>query len=554
MTLSEASKKNIGQHFVLGFHEKEITDEVRTLICEYYVGHFILMKRNVQDALQTRRLIEELQELAKQAGHEMPLLIGTDQENGLVSPTAGTQYPGAMALAATGSIEIAEKVASASGRELATVGINWAYSPVADVNSNPLNPVIGVRSFGDDPKSVSQFTEAVSRGMVESGVASCAKHFPGHGDTHVDSHLALPVIPKSLSELHATELIPFQSLIASGIPSIMTAHVALPNITGDLVPSSMSRKITTDLLRRDLGYEGVVVTDCLEMDAAMEEYGTERAALESLKAGADIAMICHTMEKQIGAIKLVYDAVESGELPDDELTTSLARIKAFKKRFVGTWDSPSPSTDDDHFRITWSSLKSKNQEISRQAYRSSVAIVNDPKKTIPLGDADQIVLFTPEMESLNRAVDDAEDVIRTERGYLRNTAGASYIAFANSLLKRAPTQHIVYNPSTTEVNIRGASTLIFTLRNADRSTWQINYLKSVLGSAILRHAESPLKIIVLSSCTPYDLVGFGATSLEAVAYVASFEFTASALETVTEVIFGETEARGRVPVLKGEVI
>ncbi|KAK2466595.1 hypothetical protein APHAL10511_000853 [Amanita phalloides] len=345
-SLSKETKRTIGQRFVLGFHGHVLNENIKTLIRDYHVGNIILMKRNVKNAVQVRRLVSQLQAFARECGHERPLLIGTDQENGLVaafgSPTAGTQFPGAMAIAATDSTELAEKVAAACGKELKLVGINWVYSPVADVNSDPKNPVIGVRSFGDDPEKVARFACAVSRGLASSGIAPCAKHFPGHGDTHVDSHLALPKIMKDKEALKKTELVPFESLVQSGVASIMTGHMALPLITGGDSPSSLSAILTTALLREEMRYRGVIVTDCLEMAAISDPdqggCGVEQGAVKSLEAGADIAMICHTMASQVGAIEAVWEAVQSGRLKEADVRNAEARIAKMKDEFVGEWD------------------------------------------------------------------------------------------------------------------------------------------------------------------------------------------------------------------------
>ncbi|KAJ7257916.1 glycoside hydrolase [Mycena haematopus] len=534
MDVSE--KRRIGQHFVFGFHGQSISADIKTLIQEYYIGSVILMKRNVVDAPQVRALIRELQTLAREAGHTKPLLIGIDQENGLVSafsrPGAGTQFPGAMALAATGSPKNAEQVSFASGRELNLVGVNWAYSPVADVNSDPRNPVIGVRSFGDDPEQVALFATAVAQGLSNAGVAPSAKHFPGHGDTSVDSHLALPRIMKSSTELHATELPPFRALIEQGVATIMTGHMALPAITGSDAPCSLSRAITTDLLRTELGFEGLVVTDCLEMEAISNKSqgacGVEEGAVRALEAGADIVMICHTMAWQTGAVLETYKAVESGRLVLDE-----TRIDALKEKFAGTWDSVLDERDD--FTVEWEKAKEDSAALSDKVYRMSTALLNGTS-ALPLKAGQQVALFTPQMESLNKAVDDADGVLRTKDGKLRNTAGPSFLAFAESVGRRAPCVHTVYEPDVEPEVSPDCSAVIFTLRNADRSPWQLEVLQRLTASV-------QVPIIVVGSCAPYDAASVTHP------YVACFEYTSAALEGAARFIFGEQgPAVGVVPV------
>ncbi|KAH8922504.1 glycoside hydrolase family 3 protein [Atractiella rhizophila] len=550
MQITEEVKRKLGQHFVLGFHGQEVSEDIKVLIREYHVGNVILMKRNVKDAVHIRKVIQELQTIAKESGQEFPLMIGTDQEQGLVSAfsssTSATQFPGAMSLAATGSVELTEETYAATGKQLKMLGVNWAYSPVADVNSNPKNPVIGVRSFGDDPEEVGRFAHSAARGLTRSGVAPSPKHFPGHGDTHVDSHLALPRIMKSSDDLASVELVPFKRLFQDpdNVATIMTGHMALPLITGGDEPCSLSRKITTDLLRKELGFQGVVVTDCLEMDAIAEPAqggcGVEEGSVRALEAGADVLMICHTMERQVGAIRKVWDAVESGRLSWEELEASQNRIKSLKLRFGTT-------ISDEEFNVSWEKTKGNAVKLSESAYEKSIAVIRDPLSILPLKSSKSgpILVYTPEIEGLNKAIDDAEGVLRGKGGEIRNTAGASFSALAASISRRVPAQQIVYLKSGQEerspISASEVSAIVFTLRNADRAPWQIAKLKK-----ISEQFKAKIPIVILASCTPYDLEGV--EGVDDLAFVASFEYTPLGFEAATKVLFGEVKATGRVPV------
>lgn len=446
-------------------------------------------------------------------------------------------------------------------------GINWVYSPVADVNTDSRNPVIGPRSFGDgtapfhsllrpcskiptDPTRVGEFACAVSRGLTASGIAPSAKHFPGHGDTHVDSHLALPRILKSLDELRREELLPFRSLIAGDVATIMTGHMALPKITGSDIPCSLSRDITTNLLRSDLGFKGVIVTDCLEMDAVAETYGVENSALMALQAGADIIMVCHTPAKQKGAIELVRAAVMNRELTLDSLRESHNRITRLKSKFAGSWSEALNPVFDSGKK---DQLKSGNAVLSASAYSASTTLVSDPTGVLPVSRGDALVLFTPENESLNRAVDDSEDALRTEGGKIRNNAAPSDISFGSSIYARTQNiYHAVYAKDFTATeelsnHLSVARCIVFATRNADRSAWQLEVL-----SAIAKVKNADTRVIVISTCAPYDLLN---AKLDfPFAYLATFEFTCPALEAVTRVIFGETKPTGKVPVLGGKIL
>ncbi|KAJ3495147.1 hypothetical protein NLJ89_g10673 [Agrocybe chaxingu] len=444
---------------------------------------------------QTRELVRALQQLARAAGHERPLLVGIDQENGLVSafssPSAGTQFPGAMALAATGSVDLTERVSAASASELQMVSINWVYSPVADANTDSRNPVIGVRSFSDDPKKVAEFASAAARGIVSARVAPTAKHFPGHGDTHVDSHLTLPVIAKTKAQLVQEELVLFKALIDAGIPCVMTGHMALPLITGDDTPCSLSKEITTALLREEMGFGGVVVTDCLEMDAIAEPKqggcGVEEGALRALKAGADIAMICHTFEKQKGALERVYRALEQGEVQLEALKESGVRIAAMKDTFTAGWDK----------EATYSDIHASHLELARDAYSKSTTVVWNAGNTLPLKMLDKrLLLLTPAMESVNRAVDLGDSILKGPDGVVRNTAGPSYLALAKMFEGRVETTHIVYGEKDAVTTLDGVGAVVFVMRNADLWRWQLEYLEQLRPSVLL---------VLVSSCGPYDL-------------------------------------------------
>ncbi|KAF9238382.1 glycoside hydrolase family 3 protein [Melanogaster broomeanus] len=556
VVLSEADKREIGQHFVFGFHGHEISDDAKTLIRDYQVGNIILMKRNVQSVKQVHGLVRSLQQFAKDCGHIQPLMIGIDQENGLVSAfsstnrySAGTQFPGAMALSATGNTHIAKECSAASASEMKLAGINWAYSPVADINSDHRNPVIGVRSFGDDPLDVTEYAVAVSKGLTDAGIAPSAKHFPGHGDTHVDSHLALPVINKTESQLNETELVPFRALVEAEVATIMTGHMALPFVEKSddkQTPSSCSRTITTDLLRVQMGFKGVIVTDCLEMDAVAAKYTSQKGAVLCLQAGADIVMICHTMEWQKGAVDETYKAIESGKLSLQDLKASGKRVEELKNKFAGTWVTVLSDLDE----TALAEIIAKNKKLSVSSYAASTALIRGPLPDLSKLPG-PIWVLTPEMESLNKAVDDAEGVLRSSSGQVKNTAGPHYLAFAASVsARRSGSQHFVYSRHaspdddiTAQLSgshgIRPAG-IIFVTRNADRSTWQIDYLRN-----LKKHIPNGTPVTLLASCAPYDLMN--APDIE-YPCIASFEYTPAALEAAAAVVFGEGVVNGRVPV------
>ena len=320
-------KEKLGQLILPGFHSTTYDEHIKKLIEEYHVGNVILFTRNFESASQIRELTLKIHEqVIKHTGH-IPF-IAIDQEGGLVTRMMKdvTFAPGPMT--ASASIEDATYY---TGRMLAEdmirLGMNLNLAPSLDVNNNPNNPVINVRSYSDDPKVVAKLGKRFIAGSKEFGVLACAKHFPGHGDCEVDSHLGLPTINYDLERIHNIEMYPFMENI--DVPAIMSAHIMFPAY--DIVPATLSRKILTNVLREELGYQGLILTDCLEMKAIADMYGTANGACMAVLAGADICDISHTLEYQIKALELLEEAVNDGRLPIEELDKKVERILKFKE-------------------------------------------------------------------------------------------------------------------------------------------------------------------------------------------------------------------------------
>lgn len=326
-------KEMLGQKLVFGFHGDTLSEEFVSLIREYKIGNVILFLRNVKSAAQLRRLCGEIQNLIQtETGY--PAFIIIDQEGGMVSrlPQDAVNVPCAMSLAATGDPENAAKASQITIRQLQGLGANFNMAPVLDVNNNPRNPVIGIRSFGDDPEKVANLGLAALRPYQNSGILCCGKHFPGHGDTAVDSHLGIPRVDKSLAELEKTELIPFRQAIQGGIPAIMISHVMFPQLEPKQVPCTMSREIITGLLKEKLGFRGLVLTDCMEMLAIQNHYGTPQGVVASIRAGVDLTEISSTLSLERDAARAVNEAALNGEFDMEEIAASVEKILAYKKQ------------------------------------------------------------------------------------------------------------------------------------------------------------------------------------------------------------------------------
>ncbi|PYZ96382.1 beta-N-acetylhexosaminidase [Alteribacter lacisalsi] len=325
MTIEEQA----GQLMMIGIPGTEVDGETEQLIRDCRVGGVIYFQRNVDSPGQVKALSERLQEIN---GRRAPLLIAIDQEGGMVARIRDgvTQIPGQMAIGATGDPKAAGTLARISGKELAALGINVNFAPCADVNSNPANPVIGVRSFGSDASTVASFVREAVAGYQESGVSAAIKHFPGHGDTSVDSHLTLPKLDHELTRLNEVELVPFRAAAAEA-DLVMSAHIQFSAID-EAYPATLSEPIISRLLRDEIGFEGVAITDCMEMDAISKTFGTADAAVRAIQAGMDIVLISHTPSVQRETHRKLVAAIKDGTIPMARVDEALERINRLKAK------------------------------------------------------------------------------------------------------------------------------------------------------------------------------------------------------------------------------
>lgn len=303
------------------------------LVATYHVGGIVYFTwaHNTRDPRRIAELSDGIQRAALAQPRGVPVLISTDQEHGIVCRIGrpATLFPGAMALGAGGSRTDARVLARIAGLELRAMGVRQNYSPVADVNVNPANPVIGVRSFGADPDAVAALVAEEVRGCQEAGVAATAKHFPGHGDTAVDSHTGFPVITHTREVWERLDAVPFRAAIAAGVDAIMTGHLLVPALDDSGDPATLSRPIITGILRERLGYDGVVVTDALGMAGVRTKYGDDRVPVLALKAGVDQLLDPPDLALAHGA---VLKAVQDGELTEERLDASVLRILRLKEK------------------------------------------------------------------------------------------------------------------------------------------------------------------------------------------------------------------------------
>ncbi|NCC25658.1 MAG: beta-N-acetylhexosaminidase [Deltaproteobacteria bacterium] len=338
MVRSMSVEEKVGQLFMIGIPGPDLDGRTVERILERHVGSFVLFTKNCPDPESVARLTAGLQETAALTRLKIPVLVAIDQEQGRVTrlTTGVTLFPANYGLGRTADTANACEAARVTGAELAALGLSLDLAPVADVNSNPDNPIIGVRSFGEDPDQVAEMTAAAVRGYALAGEGSCLKHFPGHGDVDMDSHLDLPVLHKTLAELEAVELVPFRSGIEAGAPAVMTAHILYPALDPDR-PATASRAVLQDILRSMLGFRGVVISDALDMQALSKHFDLPSLTVEIVNAGCDLLLFSENLPCPFTFEELlepVLEAARSGAISRARLDEAVTRVLRLKDRFV----------------------------------------------------------------------------------------------------------------------------------------------------------------------------------------------------------------------------
>ncbi|MEN9220855.1 MAG: beta-N-acetylhexosaminidase [Thermostichus sp. BF3_bins_97] len=378
-------EEKVGQLFLVYFEGPELSPALAEMIQDYHVGGLIFysIAGNIHTLPQVAQLIA-----AAQAQSRIPLWMSIDQEGGpVVRITEGvTVFPSAMAVAAAGSPTDAETMAHSLGIELKSLGFNLNFAPVVDVNSNPHNPIIGIRAFGSDPEAVATYGKAMWQGYRRAGILCTPKHFPGHGDTSLDSHLGLPRVDRPLPELQATELYPFQALIEAGAEAIMTAHVVMPAL-GSHQPATLAPEILLGWLRNKLGFQGLICTDSLTMGAIAQSYGIPEAAELAFKAGADVLLFGadrgFTPAVQKEAYAHLVQGFRSGRLSMEQLDHTVQKILALKQRY--RLGSPAPSATSDLL------ARPEHQAVAQRIARASITLLKGSLPPL----APDLLLITP---------------------------------------------------------------------------------------------------------------------------------------------------------------
>ncbi|WP_326689773.1 MULTISPECIES: glycoside hydrolase family 3 protein [unclassified Streptomyces] len=474
---------------------------------------------NVREPRQIARLSNGLQRAALHGGARIPLLVSIDQEGGSVvyrMLEPATQLPGNMALAASRSAQDVYDSADIIGTELTAVGINQNYAPVADVNINPANPVIGVRSFGSDTRLCADFVSAAVRGYHHGGVASAGKHFPGHGDTDVDSHTGLPKITHTREELDRIDLPPFRAAIRRGVDTIMTAHIVVPSLDASLVPATMSQPIVTGLLREELGFQGVIATDALDMGGATGDFPPDVAPVRAFEAGCDQLVLAPKLDTAFAA---VLSAVRSGKISQKRLDASVTRILEHKLR---RRLFPSPYVNERRAARVVGSRRHRSQ--ARAITERTVTLIRNESGALPLSGAPREVLVTgwgtAPLAALTRAINErrGQSATTLETGLAPD---AAKIAEAVS----AARDHEV---TVVLANAAAAPT--------DKGAAQAKLIQAL-------HATGT-RLVVAAVRNPYDIQRYP----DVPAYLATYSYGAPSMTALSEALYGDLNPGGRLPV------
>ncbi len=513
-------EQKVGQLLLLGFGGTTIDSTIGSFLDEMQPGGLALFTRNITSPEQTLKLVQGIRahdvvvDVAR-THVTIPPFIAVDQEGGNVVrlKSQAAVLPSAMALGATDDPVLAREVGRALGRDLVAWGFNMNLAPVLDVNSNPRNPVIGIRSFGGDAEKVAEIGVGYAGGLRDEGVVAVAKHFPGHGDTDVDSHYGLPVLQHGRARLDAVELRPFARAFAEGLPAIMTAHIALPMIAeGSDVPATVSAKVLTTLLREDLGYDGLVITDGLEMQGIVDRYGAGEAAVRAVVAGADMVMVLWFPEKKREVHNALKDAVVSGRIPPERLQQAVRRVLETKAR-AGLFSRAPVDV-----KASKKLLAKNDRKALRDVARRAITVVKDQAHLLPL-KGNVVVAAAP--ASFVSAV-------------------AAQVQASGSLAK---TLALSWSPSKAQT-AKEAARLVALAKDADVVVIGVNDGAHAPLVRAVQKALPEKPIVVVSFGSPYLLGAFPTVST----YVCAFGWRDDSAKAAARVVTGAARAEGHLPV------
>lgn len=515
-------EQKAGQVMSVAFHGADIPSSLEQVIREQRVGSIILYKENIASPARLAVLLNDLGRVAR-AANLPPLLFPIDQEGGpaVRLGRGAAVLPAAMALAATPDpgASIA-RAAAITAEECKALGLNFVLAPVADVNDNPKNPVIMSRSFGSDPRRVADATAAMVRAYAAAGLLCCAKHFPGHGDTTVDSHTGLPELPYSAARLEQIEFVPFRAAVDAGVPAVMTAHIRLPAIDPTPnVSATLSRAAVTGLLRERLGFRGLVLSDDLEMAAITKSFPTPQAATMALAAGADLLLFRFDVAAQREAHRQIVDAVRSGAIPRERLDEAVLHVLEAKARW-GVLDQGAAEVTAVPRRVGTDA----NQTTALDLARQSITLLRN-RGVLPL-QGRKVLVLSPEPTELknDEALVDGQQ------------------PFGTHLARLMPvTQRVLQlRPSAADIAAHAQAAQehdVIVIATYDVAKYSQQ-------ATLVRQIGSARPLVVVSLRSPYDVLAFS----DVAAYVCAYHTRDVGCQAAAEILIGARAPTGRLPV------
>lgn len=504
-----------------GFEFSEDSKEfkrIKNLVVKEKVGGIIFFKGN---SLQEASMINKFQLLS-----ETPLLISADFERGTAMRlNDGSLFPSNMGLGATRNTELAYQMGLQIAKECRAIGVHQNYSPVMDVNNNPNNPIINVRSFGENPELVSQMGDAMIKGLQAGNVIATAKHFPGHGDTDIDSHSDLPVLNFDMARLNSVELVPFISAINSGVKSVMIAHLSFPAVDNTPhLPSSLSQKLVDDLLINQLGFKGLVVTDALNMAGVTKHFSTKSVALLCTEAGIDLILM---PQGEVETINAIESAVKNGSISEDRINASATKILEAKE-WLGLFNNKLVDESQIASVVNSSEAKSISQKIADE----SITLVTDKDNLLPFKNVS-------DKKALIVSLNNGNETANTQyffNNFVAYNKFASYETYDltgdlnnnSEILSTANSYDYVIVPIYAKVKIKTGTVGI--------PASQLDLINSLVANGS--------KVIVLSMGNPYLVQGFTGVN----AYICAYGDSEASINAALKTLFGEIPFKGKLPV------
>jgi beta-N-acetylhexosaminidase len=537
-------EEKVGQLFLLAF-EGASAREAKPLLRDCFVGSVYLSQDNLTGVDQAVQLLCDLQDTGAATPHALPILAACDQEGAwsVLNPYS-TAGPGALALGAARS-DLIEAMFAVIGRELRVLGISADLAPVADVNCNPRNPIIGSRSFGGDAKRVAEAVEAAVRGLHRGGVVACAKHFPGHGDTAQDSHQGAGVVVRDAQQIRNGDLIPFRAAIAAGVDMIMTAHLLYPAFDPEW-PATLSPAILQNLLRQELGFTGVILTDSFSMGAIRRLYDPAEAAIRAINAGADMIMLAEErygakpedyLRGQITLIEKVRAAARGGVIPPARLNEAVNRVLALKAA-AGLFPTAHPRREE-AVRVVGCAA---HRAVELEAARAAVAVVRnrDGRAPLALAAGSRLVVVSP--------VDPAAyQIFSKMRGIGPNIAEPPAKTLFQQIQRRHASSDLVTIVDAGAISryreiLRSAAAVIVATENYPLPGFR--FPAECQRAVIEGLLAAGLDPVIIGLRDPYELLDLPAVRT----YISAFGYAPVCSQAAVEVLFGERPAEGRLPV------